>query len=152
MDPKSSVTLNINGQWAEHRQQFSADIYEYFGHGILRFKRELHNGVATFTLIESTESVYESPESSLLTHPTLFKATSPKPVSDKFERLVEENSTNETDTAAKLPKGKTPYPSFYPWFIVSLLILGAAILLSVYGMVRSCSKGKDGEKYKFSGL
>lgn len=164
MEPLTKIKVDVIGQWAEHRQQFSADIYEYFGYGIKRFRNEMQNGDVTFVRIESTEPVYEMPE-----HDDIVVAKIHSLNGKKFERLtVGDDAFNADDNDTLVlddledtwdqaeenntTRGKHPYPGFYPWFIVAVLVVTGVLLAVVYGVVRNCSKKQERQNYKFTGI
>ena len=163
MEPLTKIKVDVIGQWAEHRQQFSADIYEYFGYGIKRFRNEMQNGDVTFVRIESTEPVYEVPESDDIVVAKIHSLNG-----KKFERLTAEEDAfnaddNDTlvlddleetwdDEDSTTTEGKHPYPGFYPWFIVAVLVVTGVLLAAVYGVVRNCSKKQERQNYKFTGI
>lgn len=168
---KTKINVDIIGQWADHRQQFTADIYEYFGYGIKRFRSEMHNGHVTFVRIESTEPVYEMPESNDIVVASIHSLGG-----KKYERIEEEDFArvlNATDLedfefseddddekeaeerayhAQTKRKGHSPYPGFYPWFLVAVLIFAAFLLAVIYVTVRTCTNREDRQKYRFTGL
>ncbi|KNC21107.1 hypothetical protein FF38_04335 [Lucilia cuprina] len=161
MEPKTKIKVDVIGQWAEHREQFNADIYEYFGYGIKRFRNEMKNGSVTFVRIESTEPVYEIPEEDDIVVAKIHSLGG-----KKFERLsAEEDSfgldVNESMTLNELDNnwedeenhtGNRPYPGFYPWFIVAVLVVAGVILAAIYGVVRNYSKKNERQNYKFTGI
>ncbi|KAM7343082.1 uncharacterized protein ACRADG_010229 [Cochliomyia hominivorax] len=161
MQPKTKIKVDIIGQWAEHIQQFTADIYEYFGYGIKRFRNEMENGEVTFVRIESTEPVYEIPEIDDIVIPKIHSLNG-----KKFERLTAEEDTFDLDSNDTLilddledwdeyeetREGKHPYPGFKPWFIIAVLVVAGVILAAIYGIVRHCSKSEERRNYKFTGI
>ncbi|XP_067627967.1 enolase-binding protein isoform X2 [Eurosta solidaginis] len=149
MDPRSTVNVEVIGQWAEHRKQFNADVLEYFGYGIKRFRNEIHHGEVTFTRIESAEPVYETPDSSFLT--AITKHTLGK----KLERLEMPNGANvtespELDDEEFADSDGHPYPGFYPWFVAGSLVVAAVLLFVIIGMVRAWSKREQTKRYKLA--
>lgn len=161
MESKTKIKVDVIGQWAEHLQQFTADIYEYFGYGIKRFRNEMQNGSVTFVRIESTEPVYEVPEKDDIVVAKIHSLGG-----KKFERLTAEEDSfgldnNDTLALNELEEtwededdhsGNQPYPGFYPWFIVAVLVVAGVILAAIYGVVRNCSKKDQRQNYKFTGI
>lgn len=161
MDAKTKIKVDVIGQWAEHVQQFSADIYEYFGHGIKRFRNEMQNGQVTFVRIESTEPVYEKPEIDDIVTSKIYTLNG-----KELERLTAEedsfgwdnndtlslNDIDENWEEEEHHKGKHPYPGFYPWFIVAVLVVAGIILAALYVVIRNCSKKEQRQNYKFTGI
>ncbi|XP_065367701.1 uncharacterized protein LOC135960358 [Calliphora vicina] len=161
MESKTKIKVDVIGQWAEHQQQFTADIYEYFGYGIKRFRNEMQNGTVTFVRIESTEPVYEMPEKDDIVVAKIHSLGG-----KKFERLTAEedsfgldnndtlalNEFEETWEDEENQSGNQPYPGFYPWFIVAVLVVAGVILAAIYGVVRNCSKKEQRQNYKFTGI
>lgn len=171
MDPKTKVRIDLIGQWAEDKQEFSADIYEYFGYGVKRFHGEMQNGSVTFMRIESTEPVFELPEIEDIVKPRIHSIDG-KP----FERMLAEEDTfmndNETysDDIADLEglfeddimsvdglrdgtdRENNSSSGLYAWFIISLFIVGGILLAVVYGVARNYGAREERQKYKFTGI
>lgn len=136
------------GQWAEHHQQFNADVFDYFGYGIKRYRNEIHHGEVTFTRIESAEPVYETPDSTHLTGTTLHSAEE-----KKFERLVmaeDENITQTSNWDIDTYYNSHPYPGFYPWFVAGSIAVAVVLLAVVFNMVRIWSKKEEKKLYKLA--
>ncbi|XP_054739452.1 uncharacterized protein LOC129245365 [Anastrepha obliqua] len=152
MDARTSVNVEVIGQWAEHHQQFNADVFEYFGYGIKRYRNEIHHGEVTFTRIESAEPVYETPDSKHLAASTLHNMGG-----NKFERMEMADGENGTQMAGwddEELSGSShdghPYPGFYPWFVVGTIVVAVVLLTVVIGMVRAWSKIEEKKLYKLA--
>ncbi|XP_037928522.1 uncharacterized protein LOC119679022 [Teleopsis dalmanni] len=153
MDPKSSVKVDVTGQWAEHQRQFTADIYEYFGYNIKRFYDDITHGKANFVKIESTEPVFETIESSNMASITVHNEQNEKKPAKTSERLTEQHQHkhSEVESLTDVPTGSGhPYPGFYPYAVAGAIIIGAVLLVSVINMIRICSKEAENKKYKLA--
>lgn len=162
MEPKTKIKVDVIGQWAEHIQQFTADIYEYFGYGIKRFRNEMQNGQVKFVRIESTEPVFEVPEKDDIVVAKIHSLGG-----KKFERLTAEEDSfdpdNDNDTLVLNELEETwegdefynenqPSSSLYPWLIITVIVVAGILLAAVYGVVRKCSKKTERQNYKFTGI
>ncbi|XP_004520272.1 uncharacterized protein LOC101456989 [Ceratitis capitata] len=146
MDARTSVKVEVIGQWAEHRQQFNADVYDYYGYGIKRLRNEIHRGEVTFTRIESTEPVFETPDSTHLTSSSLHLLGG-----QKFERLeMAENVTISPEWDTDAYYNAHPYPGFYPWFVGGSIVVAVVLLAVVFSMVRIWSKKEEKRLYKLA--
>ncbi|XP_030387869.1 uncharacterized protein LOC115634351 [Scaptodrosophila lebanonensis] len=146
MDGESEVQVQVIGQWTDQQREFSADIYEYYGHGISHIKQKLKSGQVTFVRIDSTEPVFEAPESGNVAKASLFK----EPSTSARLTLNGTNSTEWEDDDEEWDNQSSgnPYPSFYPWFVISCLVLAAVVVFALYGVVRSYSK-RDTNRQKY---
>lgn len=137
MDAKSDVKVQIIGQWVDQHREFNADIYEYYGHGLVRLKLPITGARLTFVRIDGTEPVFEAPESSNLAKASLFRDMDAAPA-----KLTENGTTvfNEWE--------EEQGSSFYPWFVISCLLIGIVLVVVVYGIVRVYNK-KNKEKQKY---
>jgi len=138
MDAKSDVKVQIIGQWVDQHREFSADIYEYYGHGLVRFKQAITNARLTFVRIDGTEPAFESPESSNLAKASLFRDMDAAPA-----RLSVNGSMKFDEWEAEEEES-----SFYPWFVISCLLIGIVLVVVVYGIVRVYNK-KNKEKQRY---
>ncbi|XP_073814064.1 uncharacterized protein isoform X2 [Musca autumnalis] len=175
MEPKTKVRVDIIGQWAEDHQEFSADIYEYFGYGVKRFHNEMQHGNVTFVRIESTEPVYEMPEKEDIVASQIHSING-----KRFERLTDDaedddmfgayNDTEggdfgdleglfEDEDAMSVDgiredtdrKGNSN-SGFYPWFILIVLVVGGILVATVYAVARHYSSKDERRRYKFTGI
>lgn len=148
MDPRTSVKVEVIGQWAEHHKQFNADVFDYFGYGIKRYRNEIHRGEVTFTRIESVEPVYETPDSTHLTSITLHSGEEKK--FERLEMVDTENFTQTPDWDTNSYYDSHPYPGFYPWFVAGSIAVAVVLLVVVFNMVRIWSKKEEKKLYKLA--
>ncbi|XP_034653969.1 uncharacterized protein LOC117892087 [Drosophila subobscura] len=141
MDPRSEVKVQVIGQWVDQHREFSADIYEYYGNGLRRYRQPISGARLTFVRIDNTEPAFEAPESNNLVKASLFR-------DQHLSRLsLNESGTNftEWDNATEDNEDE---PSFYSWFVVTCLLLAVAVIIAVYLIVRTQSrKNKKRQKY-----
>ncbi|ALC41350.1 CG15674, partial [Drosophila busckii] len=141
MDAKTEVQLQVIGQWMDQHREFTADIYEYYGHGLLLYKQAIAGGRVTFVRIDSTEPAFEAPESQNLAKASLFVDPAAMPaklsVNSSVSEWHEEQQEDENNS------------SFYPWFVLSCLLIGIVVLVLVYGVVRvNNKKNQQRQKYE----
>ncbi|EDW56654.1 uncharacterized protein LOC6615407 [Drosophila sechellia] len=129
MDPRSEVKVQVIGQWVDQHREFGADIYEYYGHGLRRYKETLTGARLTFIRIDNTEPVFMAPESSNLAKSSLFREP-------KVGQIREDPSGNYTEWEnAQEEDYDEEGPGFYCWFVVTCLLLAIAIILGIYIVV-----------------
>lgn len=172
MEPKTKVRVDIIGQWAEDQQEFSADIYEYFGYGVKRFHNEMQHGNVTFMRIESTEPVYEMPEEDDIVIPQIhsidgkpFERMTAAEDDDMFGAYNETDEDFRDDLEALFEDGmitdgiredteneSNSNSGFYPWFILVVLIVGGILVGTVYLVSRHYGAKDERRRYKFTGI
>ncbi|XP_005185348.2 uncharacterized protein LOC101898722 [Musca domestica] len=172
MEPKTKVRVDIIGQWAEDQQEFSADIYEYFGYGVKRFHNEMQHGNVTFMRIESTEPVYEMPEEDDIVIPQIhsidgkpFERMTAAEDDDMFGAYNETDEDFRDDLEALFEDGmitdviredteneSDSNSGFYPWFILVVLIVGGILVGTVYLVSRHYGAKDERRRYKFTGI
>uniref|UniRef100_A0A1A9WIG2 Uncharacterized protein n=1 Tax=Glossina brevipalpis TaxID=37001 RepID=A0A1A9WIG2_9MUSC len=172
-EPRSNIDVNVIGQWSENHQKFKADVYEYYGSGIRRFKKELNDGDITFTRIENAEPVFDIPTENDLVESNPYSIKG-KPM----ERIIAEEDTfkkenisliegDDDDDDEKLhpwlldedvetndleDSDDDFYSDLYPWIILGVLVVAVVSLAIIIGIVHVCSKKEPREKYKFNPL
>ncbi|XP_062132721.1 enolase-binding protein [Drosophila sulfurigaster albostrigata] len=143
MDPHSDVRVQVIGQWVDQHREFGADVHEYYGHGLARFKLPITGARLTFVRIDNTEPVFEAAESSNLAKASLFRDMDAAParlsVNGSMEQITEWEADEEEES------------SFYPWFVISCLLIGIVLIAVVYGVVRVYHKrNKQKQKYELA--
>ncbi|EDW31739.1 GL10795 [Drosophila persimilis] len=140
MDPRSEVKVQVIGQWVDQHREFSADIYEYYGNGLRRYRQPISGARLTFVRIDNTEPAFEAPESNNLVKASLFREhqLSRLSLNGSAANFTEwENATEDEDE-----------PGFYSWFVVTCLLVAVAVIIGVYLIVRTQSrKSKKRQKY-----
>ncbi|KAH8401198.1 hypothetical protein KR009_003584 [Drosophila setifemur] len=140
MDPRSEVKVQVIGQWVDQHRVFSADIYEYFGNGLRRYKQPLTGAQLTFVRIDNTEPVFEAPESNNLVKASLFRE-------EKHSNLKDGSSGNTTEWG-NVREEEDEEPGFYGWVVVTSLLLALLLILGIYVLVRRQSrKNKQRQMY-----
>ncbi|EDV98314.1 uncharacterized protein LOC6568971 [Drosophila grimshawi] len=143
MDAKSEVKLQVIGQWVDQHREFDADIYEYFGHGLLRYKQPLNGGRLTFVRIDSTEPAFEAPDSRNLAKASLFRDANASPA-----RMSVNATEGYNEWSSVEEEGNS---SFYPWFVLSCLLFAIVLVVVIYGIVRVYNKKtKERQKYELA--
>lgn len=141
MDAHSEVKVQIIGQWVDQHREFNADIFEYYGHGLIRYKMPIISAKLTFVRIDGTEPAFEAAESDNLVKASLFRDMDASPA-----RLSLNSSSEFREWEADDQES-----SFYPWFVVSCLLIGVVVLVVVYGVVRVYNKrNKQKQKYELA--
>ncbi|XP_016978063.1 uncharacterized protein LOC108043766 [Drosophila rhopaloa] len=134
MDPRSEVKVQVIGQWVDQHREFGADIYEYYGHGLRRYRQPLAGAQLTFVRIDNTEPAFMAPESNNLAKASLFR-------DHKTDKLKEDPSGNFTEWEnAQEEDFDEDEPGFYGWFVVISLLLALAVILGIYLVVRTHSR------------
>ncbi|XP_068145913.1 enolase-binding protein [Drosophila tropicalis] len=147
MDPLSEVRVQVIGQWVDQYREFSGDIYEYYGHGLRRYKQALSQAKLTLVRVDNTEPVFEAPESSNLAKASLFR----EHIGSSHSKLMVNGShSNFTEWEQAVDDDSAEESSgFYGWFVVICLLVALAIILSVFAIVRSQSKRlQERQKYE----
>ncbi|KAH8305883.1 hypothetical protein KR018_000786 [Drosophila ironensis] len=140
MDPRSEVKVQVIGQWMDQHRQFSADIYEYFGYGLRRYRQPLVGGQLTFVRIDNTEPVFAAPESNNLAKASLFRES-------KAAQLKEGGNFTEWEQAQE-DGDSEPDSGSYGWSVVSCLLVGFVVVLTIYVIVRRQSrKSQQSQRY-----
>ncbi|KAH8418350.1 hypothetical protein KR222_002653, partial [Zaprionus bogoriensis] len=141
MDPHSEVKVQVIGQWVDQHREFNADIYEYYGQGLIRYMMPIVSAKLTFVRIDGTEPAFETAESDNLAKASLFRDMDAAPA-----RLSANASTEFDEWQANEPE-----TSFYPRFVVSCLFIGVVLIVVVYGIVRVYNKrNKQKQKYELA--
>ncbi|KAM8713663.1 hypothetical protein ACLKA7_013912 [Drosophila subpalustris] len=141
MDAKSDVKVQIIGQWVDQHREFSADVYEYYGHGLVRFKLPITGARLTLVRIDGTEPAFEAPESSNLAKASLFRDMDAAPAKLSVNGSTEFNEWEAEEEGS----------SFYPWFVISCLLIGIVLVIVIYGIVRVYNKKqKERQKYELA--
>lgn len=141
MDAHSEVKVQIIGQWVDQHREFNADIFEYYGHGLVRYKMPIIAARLTFIRIDGTEPAFEAAESDNLAKASLFRDMDAAPA-----RLSLNGSSEFSEW-----DGDEEESSFYPWFVVSCLLIGVVLIVVVYGVVRVYNKkNKQKQKYELA--
>ncbi|KAL7738431.1 hypothetical protein ACLKA6_006743 [Drosophila palustris] len=141
MDAKSDVKVQIIGQWVDQHREFSADVYEYYGHGLVRFKLPITGARLTLVRIDGTEPAFEAPESSNLAKASLFRDMDAAPAKLSVNGSAEFNEWEAEEEGS----------SFYPWFVISCLLIGIVLVIVIYGIVRVYNKKqKERQKYELA--
>ncbi|XP_064535850.1 uncharacterized protein LOC135426599 [Drosophila montana] len=144
MDARSEVKVEIIGQWVDQHRELNADIYEYYGHGLMRYKQPIAGVRLTFVRIDSTEPAFEAPESDNLAKASLFQDMAAAPA-----RMSANGSIEFREWEAEEQQGGSS--SFYPWFVISCLLFGILLVTLVYGIVRVYNKKtKERQKYELA--
>jgi len=140
MDPRSEVRVQVIGQWVDQHREFGADIYEYYGHGLRRFRQPLLGARLTFVRIDNTEPVFMAPESSNLAKASLFRE-------QKAGQLKEDPSGNFTEWENAQEEADSD--GYYGWFVVTSLLLALVVILGIYLVVRTHSRRhKQRQRYE----
>lgn len=133
MDARSEVKVQVIGQWVDQHREFGADIYEYYGHGLRRYKQPLTGARLTFVRIDNTEPVFQAPESNNLVKASLFR--------EQKAGKLKENQTGsnftEWENSELDSDSDEDEPGFYGWFVVCALLLALIVVLGIYLLVRT---------------
>ncbi|KAH8327027.1 hypothetical protein KR074_000913 [Drosophila pseudoananassae] len=129
MDPRSEVKVQVIGQWVDQHRQFSADIYEYYGYGLKRYKEPMNGGHITFVRIDNTEPVFSAPESNNLVKASLFQDS-------KAAKLKDGSAGNFTEWENAQEDPDDEESGFYGWFVVTSLLVAFIVVLGIYVVIR----------------
>ncbi|KAH8252327.1 hypothetical protein KR038_006414 [Drosophila bunnanda] len=138
MDARSEVKVQVIGQWVDQHREFGADVYEYYGHGLRRYKQPLTGARLTFIRIDNTEPVFQTPESNNLAKASLFREQKAGKLKENHNHTAGnftewENSELDSDS-------EEDEPGFYGWFVVCALLLALVVVLGLYLVIRTQSR------------